>query len=153
MTDIRLPLGGLKFSVRVAILCVRGDHVLTNSAESLPFHFLPGGALGTDEDTLDCARREWLEETGVPPGPLRLVGVIENFFGPPEKRQHEISFYYRMEALDALPGGAFTVKDNADVICQWVPKGEYERTPVYPLIARSLLDVPDGEVRHIVNRE
>ena len=45
MTDIRLRLGGLKFSVRVAILCVRGDRVLTNSADGLPFHFLPGGAL------------------------------------------------------------------------------------------------------------
>ncbi|GHF30075.1 8-oxo-dGTP pyrophosphatase MutT (NUDIX family) [Deinococcus metalli] len=153
MTDIRVPLGGLKFSVRVAILCTRGDRLLTNSADGLPFHFLPGGALGTDEDTLDCARREWHEETGVVPGPLRLVGVIENFFGPPEKRQHEIGFYYRMDAPTALPDTPFTVADNAEVTCQWVPIEEFAATPIYPLVARSLLDVPEGEVRHVINRE
>ncbi|MHA0033876.1 NUDIX domain-containing protein [Deinococcus sp. PESE-13] len=58
-----------------------------------PFFFLPGGALRTDEDAARCARREWEEETGLPCGPLRPAAVVENFFGPPEKRQHEIGFY------------------------------------------------------------
>ncbi|THF88289.1 NUDIX domain-containing protein [Deinococcus sp. KSM4-11] len=153
MSDIRLPLGGLKFSVRVAILCTRGDRLLTNCADGLSFNFLPGGALSTDEDTLDCARREWEEETGTPPGPLRLVGVIENFFGPPQKRQHEIGFYYRMDAPAELPDRTFSVVDNAEVTCRRVPFDEIDHTPVYPLVAATLLNVPEGEVRHIVNRE
>ncbi|MFC3835003.1 MULTISPECIES: NUDIX domain-containing protein [Deinococcus] len=150
--DVRFPLGGLKFSVRVAIVCVRGDRVLTNSADGLPFHFLPGGALGAGEDTATAAAREWSEETGVPPGPLRLVGVVENFFGPPDKRQHELGFYYRMDAPDTLPDTPFAVKDNGDVTCQWVPVAEWAQTPVYPLAAASLLDVPAGECKHIVSR-
>ena len=152
-TDIRLPLGGLKFSVRVAILCRRGDTLLTNSSEGLPFHFVPGGALSTDEDVGTCAAREWQEETGLPAGPLRLVGIVENFFGPPGKRQHEIGFYFHMPAPETLPEGRFPVQDNAEVICQWVDVGEIDSTPVYLLVIRDLLDVPPGEVRHIVNRE
>ncbi|WP_309570622.1 NUDIX domain-containing protein [Deinococcus sp.] len=152
-TDIRLPLGGLKFSVRVAILCVRGDLLLTNSADGLNFHFLPGGALSTGETTLECARREWQEETGTRPGLLRLVGLIENFFGPPHRRQHEIGFYYRMDAPAELPDEPFTVRDNEEVTCQWMPVSKFGQTPVYPLVAAQLLDVPDGEIRHIVNWE
>ncbi|UTA51160.1 hypothetical protein MSS93_02270 [Deinococcus radiodurans] len=34
MTDIRLPLGGLKFSVRVALLCVRNGELLVQTSEA-----------------------------------------------------------------------------------------------------------------------
>lgn len=139
--------------MRVAILCRRGDTLLTNTSDGLTFHFVPGGALSTDEDVATCAEREWEEEIGLPPGPLRLAGVVENFFGPPEKRQHEIGFYFLMDAPESLPTGRFPVQDNADVWCQWVPISKIETTPVYPLVIRQLLDVPAGEVRHIVNRE
>lgn len=152
MTDIRLPLGGLKFSVRVAILCVRDDRLLANTAENLGFWFLPGGALSTDEDVATCAAREWEEETGTPTGPLRLVGVLENFFGPPEKRQHELGFYFRMEAPPELPDEPFTVLDNADTLCEWVPLAELSTRPVYPLAISEFLNAAPGEVRHLVER-
>lgn len=65
-TDIRLPLERLKFSVRVALLCVRDGELLVQTSGGAgapePFFFLPGGALRTDEDAARCARREWEEE-------------------------------------------------------------------------------------------
>lgn len=153
MTDVRLPLGGLKFSVRVAVLCVRAGKLLVNAQRHQPFAFLPGGALMTDEDVYACAAREWREETGTPPGPLRLVGVVENFFGPPDRRQHEIGFYVHMDAPPELPDEAFTLLDNAEVLTEWVPLSEVAARPVYPAVVARLLDVPPGEVRHVVNRE
>lgn len=152
MTDIRIPLGGLKFSVRVAILCVRDGRLLVNTVRGLGFGFLPGGALSVEEDAATCAAREWLEETGTPPGPLRLVGVLENFFGPPDRRQHEIGFYFRMEAPPELPDDPFTVLDNADVTCEWVPLAEVAALPVYPLAVAEFLNAGTGEVRHLVER-
>lgn len=152
MTDIRLPLGGLKFSVRVAILCVREDRLLVNTAPSLSFGFLPGGALSTDEDILTCAGREWEEETGTPVGPLRLVGVLENFFGLPHQRQHELGFYVRMDAPPELPDEPFTVLDNTDVRCEWVPLSGIAAYPVYPLATAEFLGAGPGEVRHLVER-
>ncbi|MBZ9749412.1 NUDIX domain-containing protein [Deinococcus sp. HMF7604] len=156
MTDIRLPLGGLKFSVRVVILCTRGPFLLTNTGageSGAGFHFLPGGAVGVDEATETAAQREWQEETGLPAGPLRLVGVMENFFGPAKKRQHELGFYYHMDAPDEVPAAPFLTLDNAEVSCQWVAFSNLETTPVYPLVVRELLEVPVGVVRHLVNRE
>lgn len=153
MTDIRLPLGGLKFSVRVAIACVRGDRLLANTEPGIGFWYLPGGALATDEDARGCAEREWREETGTPPGELRLLGVVESFFGPAHARQHEIGFYFRMDAPAELPHTLFTVLDNANVTCGWVPVAEIETRPVYPLVVRELLTGDDGTVRHLVNRE
>ncbi|PNY83147.1 NUDIX domain-containing protein, partial [Deinococcus koreensis] len=138
---------------RVAILCRRGGTLLTNASDGLAFHFVPGGALSTDEDVAICAVREWQEETGVPPGPMRLVGIVENFFGPPDRRQHEIGFYFLMPAPESLPADRFSVQDNADVWCQWAPVAGIADVPVYPLVIRELLEVPPGTVRHLVNRE
>lgn len=151
VTDIRLPLGGLNFSVRVVILCVRGGQLLTQTAEG--FHFLPGGALATGEDTFTCARREWEEETGLTAGELRLVGVVENFFGPIDRRQHEIGFYVRMDPPPGLPDGPFALLDNDETRFEWLALEACAAHPVYPLAALDLLEVPAGEVRHIVNRE
>lgn len=64
MTDIRLPLGGLKFSVRVAVLYVCGERRLVGLHVHQPFAFLPGGALATSED----APPELLD---APPGEVR----------------------------------------------------------------------------------
>ncbi|MFK7601688.1 NUDIX hydrolase [Deinococcus sp. SM5_A1] len=152
MTDIRLSLGGLNFSVRVAIVCVRDDRLLANTESGIGFWYLPGGALATDEDARSCAQREWREETGTPPGELRLLGVVENFFGPAHRRQHEIGFYFRMDAPPELPDEPFAVLDNADVVCEWILLDEITARPVYPMIVRELLDGDDGTVRHILNR-
>ncbi|CAM3155131.1 Nudix hydrolase domain-containing protein [Deinococcus saxicola] len=153
MTDIRIPLGGLKFSVRVAIICVRDGRLLANTEQDIGFWYLPGGALATDEDARSCAEREWREETGTPPGEMRLLGAVENFFGPAHQRQHEIGFYFRMDAPPELPRNSFNVLDNDDVVCEWIPVAGIESRPVYPLIVHELLDKDDETVRHIVNRE
>ena len=59
-----------------------------------------------------------------------------------------------MEELPAaLPHGAFGVLDHADTSFEWVRLDELGTRPVYPLVVRDLLDVPAGEVRHLVNRE
>lgn len=153
MTDIRIPLGGLKFSVRVAIVCLRDGKLLANTEQSLGFWYLPGGALATDEDARSCAEREWWEETGTPPGTMRLPGIVESFFGPAQQRQHEIGFYFRMEAPAELPDEPFTVLDNANVVCEWIPLTEMESRPVDPLIVRGLINGDDATVRHLLNRE
>ncbi|GGO21885.1 NUDIX hydrolase [Deinococcus humi] len=153
MTDIRLHLGGLKFSVRVVIVCIRNGKLLANTEQGIGFWYLPGGALATDEDVRRCAEREWLEETGVLPGQMRLLGIVENFFGPAHRRQHEIGFYFHMDPPAELPDEPFSVLDDANVLSEWIPVDEIESRPVYPLALRELLGGDSGAVRHIVNRE
>jgi 8-oxo-dGTP pyrophosphatase MutT (NUDIX family) len=152
MADIRTPLGGLKFSVRVAVMCIREDRLLVNLLDDIDFAFLPGGALGTGEDVMACAAREWGEETGTTPGPMHLVGVVENFFGHPQDPQHEIGFYLRMAAPADLPDEEFTILDAPEGRLTWIPLGETATYPVLPEGVAELLTVPTGEIRHLVRR-
>lgn len=151
MVDIRLLLGGLRFSVRVALLCVREGRLLVNVDDGLGFAFLPGGALGTGEDVVECAAREWAEETGLAPGPMRVVAVVENFFGGSHGPQHEIGFYLRMSDPPEVADGA-SILDSATGRLRWLPLAEVAAYPVLPTLVLDLLEVPDGEVRHLVQR-
>ncbi|GAA5531724.1 NUDIX hydrolase [Deinococcus aluminii] len=153
MTDVRLPIGDSIFCVRAVILCLRDGYLLVNTEKDVDFLYLPGGAITVDEATPGGAAREWTEETGLPAGPLRLVGVVENFFTLSGRRWHELGFYYQMDAPAELPRTPFTVKDNPNVTCIWLPLSEVRERHVVPLPVRDLLDVPADTVRHIVNRE
>ncbi len=151
MADIRLPLGGLKFSVRVAVLCVRRGRLLVNIDDRLDFAFLPGGALGTGEGVLECAAREWAEETGTAPGPMRVVGVVENLFSGGHGPQHEIGFYLAMsDPPDIVDGTAILDSDTGRL--RWLPLREVATYPVLPSVVEDLLGVPDRVVRHLVRR-
>lgn len=71
----------------------------------------------------------------------------------PEKRQHEIGFYFLMESPPAdLPRRTFAVLDNAETSFEWVPLAEVETRPVYPLAVAELLKVPAGQLLHRVQR-
>ncbi|GAA5511845.1 hypothetical protein Dcar01_00558 [Deinococcus carri] len=153
MTDLRLPIGDFIFCTRAVIVCLRDGHLLVNAEKDVDFLYLPGGAVTIDEATPESAAREWTEETGLPAGPLRLVGVVENFFSLSGRRWHALEFFYQMEAPADLPPTSFTVRDNPNVTCLWLPLAEVRERRVVPLPVRDLLDVPAGSVRHIVNRE
>ena len=85
----RLAAGARTNEQRAWVCALRAGRLLVNAQHHQQFAFVPGGALATDEDLYTCAAREWREETGTPPGPLRLVGIVENFFGPPDARQRK----------------------------------------------------------------
>ncbi|EYB66699.1 hypothetical protein DEIPH_ctg079orf0097 [Deinococcus phoenicis] len=145
-------MGDSIFCVRAVILCLRDGHLLVNAEQGVNFLYLPGGAIKSGEATPESAAREWTEETGLPAGPLRLAGVVENFFPHSGRQWHEIGFYYRMAAPPELPPTPFTVNDNPNVTCLWLPLAEVRKRRVVPLPVRDLLEGPGGSVRHIVNR-
>lgn len=156
MTDLRLPVGDVIFALRAGILCVRDGQLLVIAAQGFQFRYLPGGAVATDEDAAQAAAREWHEETGLTAGPLRLVGLIENFFELNGQRWHEIGFYSLISLMDlpsdfALNGEALA--DQPEHRWEWIPVSEIEAQRVYPTVIRELLYAPVGTVRHIVNRE
>jgi 8-oxo-dGTP pyrophosphatase MutT (NUDIX family) len=152
VVDIRLPLGEGKFSVRVGLICVRDGALLVNRLAGDDFGFVPGGALGTGEDILACAQREWREETGLEAAGFRFVGIVENYFNERGTFQHEIGCYVVVDppAEAILPD---VVVDSADTAFVWVPLDEVRSYPVLPAPVADLLDVPLGQLRHLVNRE
>lgn len=152
VSDLRLLVNDAVFAVRAALLCQRNGQLLVEAGD-YPFRNLPGGALHTGETLAQGAAREWLEETGVPAGPLALAGLVENFFTLKGRRWHELGVYYHVPAPDALPVTAFRVADQAANHLEWTDPHAESGTPIYPTAALPLLGVPEGEFRHVIHHE
>lgn len=79
-------------------LCREGDRVLVElgreRATRRQFYRAIGGRIEFGERAVDAARREWLEEIGVEPRNLRLLGVVESLFTFEGLPGHEIAFVF-----------------------------------------------------------
>lgn len=100
---------------------------------------LPGGAVDPWELLEDGLRREFHEETGVEPEPVRLVDFDESFFSVFQHPFHSLRFYY----LVRLPAGGRLRPDGKEITAlAWLhPRDRSERdfTPgTLPVIEKVL---------------
>lgn len=150
MTDIRLPIAETMFALRVGIICVQDGKLLVVTGDHLKFKYSIGGAVTIGEETAAAAAREWQEETGLEARPLRLVGVVENFFELTGQRWHEVGFYYEMTLEGTITIGQ--IADQPNEYLEWLPLEKLAEERVYPEAIGELLNVPAGEIRHLVQR-
>lgn len=79
-------------------LCRDGDRVLVELGKERGtrrrFYRAIGGRIEFGERAEAAARREWMEEIGVEPRKLRLLGVVESLFEFEGHPGHEIAFVY-----------------------------------------------------------
>jgi len=78
--DLSLGLPAGKLNLRVSLWVERGEAVLLQRERSDPFWTVPGGRLRFGETLEQGLRREMREELGMELGPLRLWGLVENFY-------------------------------------------------------------------------
>lgn len=152
MPDLRLIVDDVAFAIRAVLICQRNGKLLVEGG-AYPFRNLPGGAVETGEALNAAAQREWLEETGLRASAVHLAGFVENFFELKGRRWHELGFYYHIDAPAELPDERFTVLDNAKNFLDWIHPLKTTDKPTYPTAALNLIDVPNGEFRHVINRE
>jgi ADP-ribose pyrophosphatase YjhB (NUDIX family) len=145
-----------RFTVRVAGVCLRDDHVLLHTGEGTDFWSLPGGRCEMGEPTADTLRREMEEETGLQVIVGDLLWVMENFYTAEGKAFHELGFYYRMELpADTPPPQAqpeFTGMEGAhELAFRWFPLTEIAHLRLYPTYFRQALrDLPQC-TQHVVH--
>lgn len=147
--DLRFPVNETMFAVRVGIIFVQEGQLLVIAGDHFDFKYSPGGAVNLGEEAAEAAAREWREETLSEAGPLRLVGILENFFELKGKRWHEIGFYYEMSGA-GQPLAVTHLADQPSERLEWVPLDQLAAARVYPQTLARFLHVPAGEIRHLV---
>lgn len=78
--DLSLGLPAGKLNLRVSLWIECGQAVLLQRERGDPFWTVPGGRLRLGETLEQGLRREMREELGLELGPLRLCGLVENFY-------------------------------------------------------------------------
>jgi len=144
------------FNYRVVGVLIHADRVLLQRADSDDFWALPGGRGEFGEASGDTIRRELREEIGLDVAPERLLWVVENFFDL-KRPYHEISLYYALRWLGALPAEETFPGRSEDrdppITFRWTALTDLDRIRLYPsFLGQALLHLPT-QVTHIVHRD
>jgi len=151
--DLDFQLATFRFSLRAAVIILRGGLILVCREPGLDLCYLPGGRIQAGEDSLSAARRELLEETGRDVGPLRLALISEDFFVSASGPHQGVAFYYVAETVPDLPAEAFANLSAGGHWFEWVGlNGLDEAGLVPPMLRAFVTNLPDGGVRHLVSR-
>ncbi len=106
-----LTVDAVVFDKRHRLLLIKRKH-----PPFAGFFALPGGFVDYGETTEAAARRELLEETGVTPKSLQLIGVYSKPLRDP--RGHTVSVAYLMSVDEAQPQAADDAA-AAEFIPEW----------------------------------
>jgi 8-oxo-dGTP diphosphatase len=120
--------------MRCSIVAFRGGHVLLvhRTRDGADDWVLPGGTPRPGESMFSCARRETLEETGLPVEPGRVAFVLESL-GPDDRRR-----IVDLVFLAGLPKRGEPVSTEEGLDPEFVPVDELPRLPLRPPIAGHL---------------
>lgn len=158
-TDILLPAGPGRFSLRVGGICLRAGKVLLHVSSDGTGYSIPGGHVNFGEDTRTALRREFQEELGVQVNVGELKWLGENFFPMRDKPCHQICFYYHiyLKASD-LPEDSFQgIEEGGETAralqFRWVPLAELGSINLYPANCVDLLVGHSNGLEHFLFRE
>jgi 8-oxo-dGTP pyrophosphatase MutT (NUDIX family) len=120
--------------MRCSVAAFRGDRVLLvhRKRDDADDWVLPGGTPRPGESMVSCARRETLEETGLPVEPGRIAFVLEALGPDDTRRAVDLVF------LAALPARSDPEPVEVGLRAMFVPLSELPRLTLRPPIAGHL---------------
>lgn len=100
--DIQFEKNNCIFNYRIAIVIKKGNKILVQKDNRVGHYTLPGGRCMLGENSINAAKREFKEETGLDIDLKRKMGIIENFFVSNfnEKNYHEILIIHEFNFVD-----------------------------------------------------
>ena len=94
-----------KFNVRVYGIWIKSDKILLSheNIDGYAMTKFPGGGLEFGEGSLDCLKREFMEELNVKITRFRLIHVSEKYIPSVfEKNEQVIAVHYLIESDDSI---------------------------------------------------
>ena len=155
-----------RFGVRVAAIIYNKDKskVFMQRQESRNFYMFPGGRLEIHEDAKTAIMRELDEELGIKEDDIFLKYISENFISFPNKKYHEIGFYF-ITKIDEQKY-KYSLNDEYDSLDEqndgkskfrWISLEEIDNISIMPCYMKDKLFDKDAieskEIEHIIYRE
>ena len=137
--DLTIKLdGGNYLNIRVAfIVQTKNGFVLQKHKRGC--YFFLGGRVKSGESSLQAAKREMLEETGLEIENFKLVSVLENFFsGEENTKTQEICFVYTTPIIEKINWDADLIEINKEEIVE-VGRQEMLDMDIRPEIIKKLI--------------
>ncbi|MCD4751713.1 MAG: NUDIX domain-containing protein [Anaerolineaceae bacterium] len=143
------------FKFRTVGVAMVKDHVLIHQYIESSFWSLPGGHIEFQEDSRTGLQREFVEETGHSISILRPLWITENFYKPsPEKKFHEIAFYYLIELKNHKMENFNGFEKDKLLRFEWVPVSSLPKYHLEPNFLTEALQNPlPKHIQHLVIRK
>ena len=155
-----------RFGVRVAAIIFNNDmtKIFMQKQEKHDFYMFPGGRLELHEDAKTAIMRELDEELGIKEDNIYLKYISENFISFPNKKYHEIGFYFVVK-IDEQKYQYFSNNEYDSMDEEndgkskfiWIELDELENISIMPEYMKNKLLEKDitknTEIEHVLYRE
>jgi len=99
--DLTIKLQDTTLNIRVAVIMETNNGFIFEKSKN-GYYFTIGGRVKLGETSLETAKREIKEETGLDINNFKLISVLENFYGDNENKVQEICFVYTTDKIDKI---------------------------------------------------
>ncbi|MBQ6655084.1 MAG: GNAT family N-acetyltransferase [Erysipelotrichaceae bacterium] len=155
--DMCVPCGQGIINIRVGAIIMKGERFLMVRSSQSGYYYSVGGRIKFGETAEEAVRREVREETGTDMEIDRLGFILENYFmgdipSRLGKEYYELAFYFYMKTPEDFEPvcRSFSESGHKEQL-HWITRDEPQT--IFPAFFRSMLDINDRSVRHLVTDE
>lgn len=153
--DINFEKDNIVFNYRIAIIIRHNNKILVQKDIRTSHYTLPGGRNKLEESSIECAIREFKEETNIDTTYVKSIGLIENFFTSSfnNKKYHELLIIHELKFnnTNLYNSSISNVEDkNKDSLHYlWFTKEDLKKLDFKPKIVLDIID--SNTFQHLIN--
>ncbi len=136
--DLTIPLENTILNIRVAVILQTGKGLVLGRGTDKSYHHFVGGRVKAGETSLQAAKRELQEETGLEIDKFEFISVIENFWKEKDHDVQEICFVYKTDKVEKI---------FPKVDLQEFTKEEMKDIDIRPIVLKQL--IMNGDIEKI----
>lgn len=151
-----------RFGVRVAGIIFNRDKtkVFMQKQEKHNFYMFPGGRLEVHEDSETAIKRELEEELAIKEE-VMLKYISESFIQFPNKRYHEIGYYFVLSIDEEKYGyevgkqyHSLDEENDGNSLFEWIDLHDIQSIDITPSFMKDKLkEITDDKLEHIIYKE
>ena len=151
--DINFKLNDMTFNYRVASLIRKDDEILLEYNPEYNYYSFIGGRVKIGEDSKSAITREFKEEAGYEIIPIKLLGIVENYFLSKYKNSyyHELLFIYNCEFKNKeMVKEVINLEDKQNIF-KWVNINDINESNFEPKVLVNY--IKQNNFFHIINKD